>query len=88
MFIDLKLRSYFLEQGINRSAFREDKLYDYEVDLLFSMNQAGILEVHKKYSQNGTTNSTKASSKKKSSMTCQDCEKLIRVDMKLDLTKR
>ena len=38
MFIDMKLNNYFLEQGVYRSVFREEKLYDNDVDMLFSMN--------------------------------------------------
>ena len=41
-FIDMKLNNYFLEQGVYRSVFREEKLYDEEVDMIFSMNQAAV----------------------------------------------
>ena len=28
LYIEIKLQSYFLNQGLNRSSFRDDKLYD------------------------------------------------------------
>ena len=37
-FIDDKLKWYFLDQELNRSSFREEKLWDHDVDMVFSMN--------------------------------------------------
>lgn len=50
MFVDLKLKSYFLDEGLSRVSFRDEKLYDHDVDMVFSMNQAAIKRIHKNYS--------------------------------------
>ena len=38
MFVDDKLTKFFLDQGLDRLAFREEQLFDREVDMVFSIN--------------------------------------------------
>mgnify|MGYP006923008178 CR=1 FL=1 len=38
MFLDDKLVDYFVSQGLNRSSFKEEQLWDTDIDLVFSMN--------------------------------------------------
>lgn len=89
MFHDLKLRSFFLEQGLNRSGFREDKLYDHDVDMVFSMNQTAIQQVHAKYAKLSQVKSSKKKIQDATpTISLQWCEHLIKKDMGLDVTKK
>ena len=38
MLVDDKLTKFFLDQGLDRLAFREEQLFDREVDMVFSIN--------------------------------------------------
>ena len=44
-FLEQKLSQYFVDQGLNRSSFKEEQLWDREVDMVFSINQKSIKQI-------------------------------------------
>ena len=72
------------ETKINWQAFRDNKLNDYDVELLFTMNMSSIDRIYNKYSK--MNQDTRTKSHDAEYMTYVDCVQLLRKDSKLRLS--
>ena len=86
-FIRDHLKTYFLDQGLNRMEFKEEQLITYEIDMVYSMNQVSIKAVHKKYA---ITNATfkKHKTDAKPALTKDECHKLVIKDLQIDCSRK
>lgn len=86
-FIRDHLKTYFLDQGLNRMEFKEEQLITYEIDMVYSMNQVSIKAVHKKYA---ITNATfkKHKTDARPALTKDECHKLVIKDLQIDCSRK
>ena len=76
LFIADKLQPFFLNEDIDRSTFKEEKLMDPEVSIVFSLNIEAIQRIHKKYCRR--EENEHGQKILKNYMTQADCERLVR----------
>mmetsp|Transcript_9077 Transcript_9077/g.11083 ORF Transcript_9077/g.11083 Transcript_9077/m.11083 type:complete len:164 (-) Transcript_9077:333-824(-) len=82
-FIAGKLKQYFLDKQLSRIAFREEKLYDYNVDMVYSMNQGGIKAAHKELALRSPLHQMHS---KQETLTLEDCVNLVRNQLNINIS--
>ena len=85
MFCDDKLTKFFIDQGLDRHTFREEQLFDREVDLVYSINQKSLKKI---FTQIAALNTANLQNSTGDTITLEDCQTLIRDRMNLDLSKK
>lgn len=86
LFFQCDLKPYRARVGVNWQVFRDNKLHDYEVELVFTMNMPSIDRIYSKYSKMHQNTEHKAHNQV--FMVLHDCIQLFTHDSKLKLNKR
>ena len=86
MFVDTVLKDYKEGLNINWQRFRDDKLSDEDVELVFTMNLSFVDRIYSKYAKLNLDTATKPHDA--DYLAFVDCEQLLRFDSKLQLRRR
>ena len=82
MLMDTYIKQFYVDQEIDRIDFREDKLWQSDIDLVYSMNQSHIKEIHNMLSNRNTSNRI-TSAFDVATISFADCEQLIIQEMNM-----
>ena len=80
-FVDTKLSPYYLDHQLDRMAFREEKLFDYHVDMVYSINQTGVKAAFKECA----IHCPNYRRHKLEILSPDDCVRIIREDLQINI---